>query len=153
MQWKNPFDVYFVSPMKFMLFVLLRQGQSVSAHIDYRIISILSQITAVHTTSSCLSKIHFNIIYPPSSLSSLWSLSWLAHECPICTRVLPHTCYMPYPPHWPWLDNSNYTWWRVHVMKLLIMQFCPPSCHVISPWSKCPPQHPVLEHPQSMVLP
>jgi hypothetical protein len=35
---------------------------------------------------------------------------------------LPHSCYMPCPFHPPWLDHSNYTWRRVHVMKLLVMQ-------------------------------
>jgi hypothetical protein len=28
---------------------------------------------------------------------------------------------MPCPSHSPWLDHSNYTWRRVHVMKFLIM--------------------------------
>jgi hypothetical protein len=44
-------------------------------------------------------------------------------------------CYMPYPCHYPWLDHSNYTLRRVQVMqvmKLIIMQFSPASCHVIS---------------------
>jgi hypothetical protein len=40
------------------------------------------------------------------------------------------------------LDNSNYNWRSVQVMKLLIMQFSPTSCHFI------PSQHPVLKHPQ-----
>jgi hypothetical protein len=31
------------------------------------------------------------------------------------------------------------------------MQFSPPSCHFISLWSKCPPQHPVLKHPQFVI--
>jgi hypothetical protein len=26
----------------------------------------------------------------------------------------------------PWLDHSNYIWWRVQVMKLVIMQLSPP---------------------------
>jgi hypothetical protein len=34
------------------------------------------------------------------------------------------------PPHPPWLDHSNYTWRRVRVMKLLIMQFSPTSCQL-----------------------
>jgi hypothetical protein len=33
-----------------------------------------------------------------------------------------HSCYMPCPFHPPWLDQSNYTWRRLQVMKLLIMQ-------------------------------
>jgi hypothetical protein len=35
----------------------------------------------------------------------------------------PHACYMPCPLHPPRLDNSNYTWRRVQVMELIIMQF------------------------------
>jgi hypothetical protein len=43
---------------------------------------------------------------------------------------------MPCPSHLPSLDHSNYTWRRVHVMKLLIMQFSPTSRHFISLRSK-----------------
>jgi hypothetical protein len=32
---------------------------------------------------------------------------------------------MARPPHPPRLDYSNYTWQRVHIMKLLVMQFSP----------------------------
>jgi hypothetical protein len=35
----------------------------------------------------------------------------------------PHSCYILCPPHPHWLYHSNYTWRRVQVMKLLIMQF------------------------------
>jgi hypothetical protein len=38
---------------------------------------------------------------------------------------------MPCLSHQPWLDHSNYTWRSVQVMKLLIMQFSPTSCHFI----------------------
>jgi hypothetical protein len=38
-------------------------------------------------------------------------------------------------------------------MKLLVMQLSPPSRHSIPLWSKYPPQHPVLKHPQFMFLP
>jgi hypothetical protein len=34
--------------------------------------------------------------------------------------------YMLWPPHPPWLDHSSYTWRRVQVMKLLIMQLLQP---------------------------
>jgi hypothetical protein len=45
---------------------------------------ILSQIDPVHTIPSYLSKIHFNIVYPPMSWSSQWSLSFLIfHQYPI----------------------------------------------------------------------
>jgi hypothetical protein len=70
-----------------------------------------------------LSKIHFNIVHPPTSWSFQWSLSfWLSHQYPICIR-LPHSCYMPCPSHSPSLDHSNYTWRRVQVMKLEITLF------------------------------
>jgi hypothetical protein len=36
-----------------------------------------------------------------------------------------HSCYMSCLFHIPWLDHSNYTWRRVQVMQLLIMQFSP----------------------------
>jgi hypothetical protein len=35
------------------------------------------------------------------------------------------------PTYRPWLDQSNCTWRRVQVMKLLIMQCSPISCHFI----------------------
>jgi hypothetical protein len=33
-----------------------------------------------------------------------------------------YTCHMSRPPHPPRLYNSNYTWGRVQIMKLLVMQ-------------------------------
>jgi hypothetical protein len=90
-------------------------------------LSILSQSDPVHTNSSNLSKIYFNTVHPHTSWSSYWSLSfWLSHQYPIRIPCLPHSCYMPCPSHPPWLDQPNYVWQGVQVMKLLIMQF-PPS--------------------------
>jgi hypothetical protein len=48
---------------------------------------------------------------------------WFSHQYPICSPLLPHSCYMPRPSHPSWPDHSNYTWRRVQVMKLHIMQF------------------------------
>jgi hypothetical protein len=53
----------------------------------------------------------------------------------------PHSFYMPRPSHPPRLDYSNYTWRRVQITKLLIMQFSPFSRHLIPLRSKYPPQH------------
>jgi hypothetical protein len=58
---------------------------------------------------------------------------------------------MTRPSHPPRLDYSNYTWRRVQITKLLVMQFSPFTRHLIPPWSKYPPQHPVLKHPQSHI--
>jgi hypothetical protein len=41
---------------------------------------------------------------------------------------LSRSWYMPCPSHPPWLEQSNYTWWNVQVMKLLTMSFSPISC-------------------------
>jgi hypothetical protein len=41
----------------------------------------------------------------------------------------------------------------VQIMKLLIMQFYPASCHFILLRSKYSPQHPVLKHTQSAFFP
>jgi hypothetical protein len=60
---------------------------------------------------------------------------------------------MTRPSHPSLLDYSNYTWNRVQVMKLIIMQFSPTSCLIIPLWSKYSPQHPVVKHPQSLFLP
>jgi hypothetical protein len=53
----------------------------------------------------------------------------------------------------PRLDYSNYTWRRVQITKVLVMQFSQPFLHFNSIRSKYPPQHPVLKHPQSVFLP
>jgi hypothetical protein len=60
---------------------------------------------------------------------------------------------MPCPSHPPWLHHSNYTWWIVQVMKLLIMLFSSNFRHFISLRAKYFPQHPAIKHPQYMFLP
>jgi hypothetical protein len=52
----------------------------------------------------------------------------------------PHSCYMPRPSHPPWCTHTNYIWQRVQVMKLLIMQFFPTSCHFIEEQDRMKPQ-------------
>jgi hypothetical protein len=48
---------------------------------------------------------------------------------------------MPRKPHLRWFDHSNNIWWVVQIMKLLIMQFSPSSCHVLSHMSSAPFSH------------
>ncbi|PNF38933.1 hypothetical protein B7P43_G07451, partial [Cryptotermes secundus] len=65
------------------------------------LVPILSHINPIHTIPSYLSKINFSIVHPLTPWSSQWSLSlWLSHQYPICVR-LPHSCYIPCPPHPP----------------------------------------------------
>jgi hypothetical protein len=64
-----------------------------------------------------------------------------------------HVSYMPCLSHPPSLDLSNFTWWRVLVTWLLIMQFSLTSYYLIPLGSKYSPQHPVLKYPQSMFFP
>jgi hypothetical protein len=102
------------------------------------LVPILNQINPIHTTPFYFSKINFNIILSPMSGSSYWPFSFLlSHQNPLCIPLPFHACYMPCLSHPPWLDHCNYsTWWRVHAIKLVIMQFYPTSCHFISFLSK-----------------
>jgi hypothetical protein len=104
------------------------------------LVPVLSQINPVRTTTSYISKIHFDIIHLPTSWSSKWSLSfWLSHQYSIC-MLRSRSCYMPSPSHTAQLGRPNYTWRRVQVMKLLIMQFSPTCSHFIPLRSKYSPQ-------------
>jgi hypothetical protein len=61
----------------------------------------LSQTDPVHTTPLYLSISHLCLGHPIG--------------IPLC----PHSCYMPCPSHPPWLDHSNYTWWRSSLCSFL----------------------------------
>jgi hypothetical protein len=60
--------------------------------------------------------------YPPSYILVFLVASFLLAfpKSPIWIPLLPHLCYIALPSHHPWLDHSNYTWWRVQVMKLAV---------------------------------
>jgi hypothetical protein len=93
----------------------------------------LSWARSIQFTPSHLPKIHFNIVHPPTSWSSRWSLSfWLSHQYPTYIPLLPYSCCMACPSHPHSLDHSDYTRRRVQVMKLFIMQFSPTSHHFSS---------------------
>jgi hypothetical protein len=96
------------------------------------LVPILSQINPIHTIPSCLSKIHFNIVYPPTSWSSQWSLSfWLSHLYSICIPLLRHSYHMPCPSH-PQVTSpvivNNYTMVRNVVLWIVASVMVRDSC-------------------------
>jgi hypothetical protein len=95
-------------------------------------------MSPVRITPPYFSKIHFNIILPPTSvfLNTLFPSGFPTKT--LMYLVSPHTCYMPCPSHPPWL-HSNYTWRTVQVKKLLIMQFPPTSYNLKSSIGVCLP--------------
>jgi hypothetical protein len=102
-------------------------------HQSSPLVPVRNQIDSLHNTLPDLSNIHLNVIHSPSTseyIFQVFSSFWHLNPSHL------HSCYISYPYHPPRLDNSNYTWRRVQVMKLLVMQFSPNSRHSIPLWSK-----------------
>jgi hypothetical protein len=96
------------------------------SHKSSPLVPVLSQTTPVHTTPFYLSK--FILI-----LSSHLHLGLLSGSFPLVLPPItylrfssPHSCYMHCQSHPPCIDYSDYTWRRVQITTLLIMQFLHP---------------------------
>jgi len=92
-----------------------------------------------------LPKIHSNIIFPAMLRSSKWSLPFrFSNQNLLCIHI--STMHVHACPSLPsWHDHHYNIWWSVQVMKLLIMQPLPASCHFPLLKSKYSPQHLVWE--------
>jgi hypothetical protein len=93
------------------------------------------------------------IILPSMLSTSEWSfpLSLFSQNF-VRISHLTHAHYIPPPPpqsHLPWHDYAN-IWWKVQIIKVLIVQFPPPSCHFILLRSKYSPENHVLTHSKSL---
>jgi hypothetical protein len=103
------------------------------------LILILSQSNPVHFLSYYILNSHFKIILPSIPTFSLSSLSFRF------SSLQSYTCYMTCLSHL-WFHHHNNFWWRMKIMKLLIIKLSPSPCHFIPLLSKCPPQITVLTH-------
>jgi len=121
-------------------------------HKGLPLVSTLNQMHSVHTSPPHFPKIHCNIL-PSTPRSSKRSLPFMfSDQNIICISHLPHACYTS-PISSSLFDHPNNIQWSAQLMKLLITQYSSPSRHFLPLRSKYSPQHPVLKHPQSMLLP
>jgi hypothetical protein len=85
---------------------------------------------SVHITPSHLYKIqptHLRLGLPSGLLPPGFPTNKL-----YASLFFPPLCYKPLPSHPPRLHYSNYTWRRLQIMKLFVMQFSPFSCRLIA---------------------
>jgi hypothetical protein len=74
---------------------------------------ILSQPNPVHPIYPYPPKVRLNVILPPTSTSSQWSLTvGPPNQNPVNTSPLLNECHMSRPPHPPWFNHPNNIKWR-----------------------------------------
>ena len=86
---------------------------------------------------SHFANIHFNIIIPSTSGSSMHLSPYILHALTISTSF----------------DHPNDICWGVQSINQLVMQSSPLPCYLVPLGPKYPPQHFILEIPQSTFLP
>jgi len=106
---------------------------------------ICLQISAVHTHPSYFHIIHFNIIHNFVPICfQMVSFSFFRQN-PICTSPLHHTCHMPQPTNYSWLDHLNARW-LVKITKNFIRKLFPISYYFHPLWPKYLPQNSIFKH-------
>jgi hypothetical protein len=95
------------------------------SHKSLLLVPILRHMNPVYTTRLYFSNIHFNIVL---HICLALANGLFNSVFPTVTWYLPlHNLYIAER----WLDHLSHVWWRVQVMKLLIVQFSQASCHFI----------------------
>ena len=115
--------------------------------------AILSQINPVDDILRIFWRFILVLYLPPTSRSFRWSLSNRhTKQHPVCTSPVPHTWFIHHSSHFSWFDHGitfgeEYRTWSSSIYSLLHNRYLVPlrSIHL--------PQHPILEHPQSMFIP
>jgi hypothetical protein len=73
-----------------------------------------------------VTKVHLNVILPPTPWSSQWSLYFgPPNKNLVNTSALPHACYMSHQLHSPGFNHPNNIRWRIQAVKFITMQFSP----------------------------
>jgi len=94
---------------------------------------ILSQTYAVNASPSHFLKIHFNIIFPLNVLVfQAVSLLQVSPPKPCIISSVSNTHHMPRPSNSSCFGRPSNIWWRVQIIKLLIMQSSPLPCYLVS---------------------
>jgi hypothetical protein len=115
-------------------------------------VTILSYMETVHTLTHYFFTIHFNIVLWSTSRSSNWSLFFRLSSQNF-VRIVHMRATFPVNLNIPWFNRPNKIW------RTLYTDCVDPhnaffSIHLsLHPfWSKYSAQHPVLKHPQSVIL-
>lgn len=57
------------------------------------------------------------------------STNWFVpNQNPAGISLLFHMCHMHHPSHSPSFDQPQHIWWKIHIMKFIIIPFSPVSC-------------------------
>ena len=134
MEWSPSWEANSYSATQEIFLKLLNPKVHYRFHKRPTPVLILSQISAVYSSSSNLLKVHFNIILLSTPGSNMWSLLFRSsHQNTECTSPVSCTGHMPSSFHSSWFGHPNSAWCAVQILKLLVMQSSPPPPVTSSP--------------------